>query len=135
MQLTIITACFNSSKTIRQLLESLHSSELNNFEHLIIDGNSSDSTVEIIKNFIELRNLENIRIFSEEDNGIYDALNKGIQLSSGDVIGFLHSDDLLYNSKTLDIIMNHIEGTDLDGVYGDLQYFDENLTEQKRRSA
>ena len=91
--ITVITVCFNSEKTIINCLESVKSQTFKNYEHLIIDGNSSDKTVEIIKNF----NNEKIRLISEKDDGIYDAMNKGLKNSRGKILGILNSDDMFYS--------------------------------------
>ncbi|RCS26238.1 glycosyltransferase [Polaribacter sp. WD7] len=95
MLLSIITATFNSEKTLSKTIESLLSQKTTNFEYIIVDGNSTDKTTEIIKSFekkFEERNINYVWI-SEKDKGIYDAFNKGIDLASGDWISFLGSDD------------------------------------------
>ena len=102
MKISIITATYNSVSTLKNTLNSLHSQKFKNFEHIIIDGGSSDGTIDLIKN-----NKNNFTTFiSEPDNGIYDALNKGISLAKGQIIGFLHSDDILSNNNILTQINN-----------------------------
>jgi glycosyltransferase len=89
IKISIVTATFNSEDTLLDCLESFASQNYFNKEHIVIDGGSSDSTIKIIN-----ENLNSVSSFvSERDNGIYDALKKGIFLSTGEVIGFLHSDD------------------------------------------
>ena len=92
MKVSIITACFNSEKTIKTTIESVLHQTYSNIEYIIIDGKSSDSTIEIVKEYMPLFRGR-LRYISEKDNGIYDAMNKGIRLSKGDVIGIINSDD------------------------------------------
>tara|TARA_B100000989_G_scaffold192212_1_gene144914 strand:- start:5283 stop:6047 length:765 start_codon:yes stop_codon:yes gene_type:complete len=124
--ITVITVCFNSEKTIINCLESVNSQTFKNYEHLIIDGNSSDKTVEIIKNF----NNEKIRLISEKDDGIYDAMNKGLKNSRGKILGILNSDDMFYSNRSLEIISKNLEDEKVDAVYGDLLIVN-NLIEKK----
>lgn len=88
-KISILIACYNSSKTIKKTISSLKKQKYKNFEIIVIDGGSSDNTVNIIKSF----KLKNIKIISEQDNGIGDAWNKGLKLCRGDIIGILNSDD------------------------------------------
>lgn len=120
MKVTIITATLNNSETIAETINSISSQDFFDIEHIIIDGSSSDGTLEIIKDY-QSKN-KSIKLFSESDNGVYNALNKGLSLATGDIIGFLHSDDV-FGSKTIISEINSIfENNDVDGVYGDLQY-------------
>jgi len=91
-----------------------------NIEYILVDGNSTDRTLEIIKQ--KAIEHSNIKFISEKDDGIYDALNKGIKLATGDVIGFVHSDDLLANEHIIQEIANTFIKNNVDGVYGDLHY-------------
>jgi glycosyltransferase involved in cell wall biosynthesis len=96
---SIITVCYNSEKTIERTITSLRNQTYQNFEYIIIDGGSTDSTLEIIK-----KNLDVVSILvSEKDEGIYDAMNKGIDLASGEIIGIINSDDW-YENDTLENI-------------------------------
>ena len=96
-KISIITVAFNSSKTIKGTIESIISQDYNNIEYLIIDGGSKDGTMEIVKSY-----SEHVKYYvSEPDNGIYDAMNKGIRAATGDVIGILNSDDFYPNSFVL----------------------------------
>ena len=118
MKLTIITATFNSAANIAQCLQSVNSQTYTSVEHIIVDGASTDETLEIIKTTPN-RVTE---IISEPDKGIYDALNKGIQKATGDVIGFLHSDDRLASPGILQMIAETFQKTAADGIYGNLVF-------------
>jgi Glycosyltransferases involved in cell wall biogenesis len=125
MKISIITATYNSAKTIKTNIDSINEQSFKNIEHIIIDGASVDDTLEIIR----AKSRKNLIIRSEPDKGIYDALNKGISLASGDIIGFLHSDDCFYSPKTLEDIANKfIDNISFpaDVVYGDLVFTDKN---------
>lgn len=97
-------------------------------EHIIIDGNSSDRTLDVLVTITNKFPKANIRVYSEPDAGIYDALNKGIEKANGDVIGFVHSDDLLASPKILEHIVKTIISQNSDGVYGNLRYVQKNNT-------
>lgn len=107
--LSVVTVCFNSEQTIRRTIESLLNQSFNNFEYLIIDGKSSDKTVEIIQSFEQKFKQKKIsyRWFSEKDNGIYDAFNKGVLKSTGKWVSFIGSDDY-YLVNALDNYFNEI---------------------------
>ena len=123
LRLSIITVVYNSFKTIRDSINSVLSQSYKNFEYIIIDGGSNDGTLDVI---CEYRNNIDILI-SERDNGIYDALNKGIKVATGDVIGILHADDVYFNENTLsDINKTFSNKITLDGVYGNLLYTKQN---------
>tara|TARA_B100000989_G_C19526058_1_gene466929 strand:+ start:1992 stop:2678 length:687 start_codon:yes stop_codon:yes gene_type:complete len=94
--------------------------DYSSIEYIIIDGKSSDSTTEIVKNYQATYSY--IKMVSENDSGIYDALNKGLALATGDVIGFLHSDDLFPSNTIISELATKINDNNLDGIYGDLQY-------------
>ena len=119
MKVSIITACYNSSKTIRETYLSVKNQTYSNIEHLFIDGQSTDETLEILNNF---SNQKNIKIISKSDSGIYDALNNGLKSATGDIIGFVHSDDMLASSSIIYEIILKFKEKNLDGVYGDLEY-------------
>ncbi|MFD2543291.1 glycosyltransferase family 2 protein [Lacinutrix gracilariae] len=123
MKVSIITATYNSEATIASCMRSVIQQKYANIEYVIIDGNSSDSTLDRVKQLQSecLNNIE-VRILSEPDKGIYDALNKGINLATGGVIGFVHSDDILANPNTIQNMVTTMKKNNLDGVYGDLQY-------------
>ncbi|WP_288497904.1 glycosyltransferase family 2 protein [uncultured Erwinia sp.] len=118
MKVSIITATYNSEKTIKDTILSLESQSYDNIEHIIIDGGSRDKTLDIIKKYSTKVSL----IVSEPDKGIYDALNKGILKSSGDVVGFLHSDDLLAYPEAISDLVETFNNNECDAVYADLEY-------------
>ncbi len=125
MKLSIITICYNSQSSIRETIESVKSQVINNLEYIIIDGGSSDRTLDIIKNYKIVNNC-----ISEKDNGIYDAFNKGIRNATGDIIGFLNSDDIFHNENSLKAILDSFDDN-TDCVFGDLVYTD-NKNQTKR---
>ena len=86
MKISIITACYNSSATIGDTLKSVAAQDYKDIEHIIVDGGSTDDTLEIVKQYPHI-----VKVVSEKDDGIYDAMNKGISLATGDVIGILNS--------------------------------------------
>lgn len=118
MKFSIITATWNSGKTVEDTIRSFISQDYPNTEYIIIDGASSDSTLDIVRSFGDRID----HIVSEKDKGIYDALNKGIKLATGDIIGFLHSDDIYAHSSVLSMIASIFESSQVDAVFGDLDY-------------
>lgn len=121
MKISIITACFNNEKTIKDTLLSVSNQTYNNNEHIIIDGKSSDKTKEIINQFPHIS-----KVVSEPDSGIYDALNKGIKLATGDIIGFLHADDFFHHDTVLQEIADFFEKNPaVDAIYGDIVFVNE----------
>jgi len=132
MKITLITVCFNSESTIQDTLESVLHQTFKNYEYLIIDGKSKDRTIEIVKEY-EPKFNGRLRWISEKDKGLYDAMNKGIQKASGDIIGILNSDDILANHKTLEIIEKTFLKNRCDGTYSDLEIRDEKLEKVERK--
>ena len=126
MKVSIITATNNSEKTIEDCIKSLLSQVYLNIEFIIIDNNSTDLTLKIIERY-KLKN-KSIRLISEPDSGLYDALNKGIGYASGEIIGFLHSDDLYFDCYSVFDVVNYFRDNKFDGVYGDLQYVNKENT-------
>jgi len=120
LKITIITVCFNSEKTITSTLNSVLNQNFNEIEHIIIDGWSTDKTISITKKYSHIK-----KIISEPDNGIYDAMNKGIKIATGDIIGFLNSDDFFANNNVLSrVASTFINNPNLQGCYADLIYTD-----------
>lgn len=117
MKISIITACYNSAATIGDTLASVAMQDYPSIEHIIIDGSSSDNTLDIVNRFPHV-----VKVVSERDNGIYDAMNKGIAVATGDVIGILNSDDVYTSGNVLSTVMKEFENTSIDAVYADLQY-------------
>ena len=122
MKVSLITATYNSEISIKTCLDSIVSQDYSDLEYLFIDGGSSDNTLSIIKKYRQ--NNPFIKMVSEKDYGIYDALNKGISAASGDIIGFVHSDDFLASSDIINDIVSMMKTESLDGVDGNLQYVD-----------
>ena len=118
MKFSIITVCCNPGKRISDTIESVLSQDYPDIEHIVIDGASTDGTVELVKSYGNKIG----KFVSEPDNGLYDALNKGINLAAGDVIGFVHSDDSYAGSSILSTIARTFETSKADAVYGDLVY-------------
>lgn len=117
MTISIITACYNSARTIRDTLTSVGQQDYLEIEHIIVDGRSTDETLGIVNQFPYIA-----KILSEKDTGIYDAMNKGIRLATGDVIAILNSDDVYANNHVLTKVMDLFADPKIDAVYGDLQY-------------
>lgn len=129
MKISLITVCYNSDKTIKDTLESVLKQTYTNYEYIIVDGKSTDKTMKIVNSY--RHKFKNIKIISEKDRGLYDAMNKGIQNSTGDIIGILNSDDILANEKVFEKIINNIDN--YDGIYSNLLMLDENLDKPYRR--
>ena len=128
-KISIITVAFNSAKTIKDTIESILSQDYNNIEYIIIYGVSSDETIDIVESY-----SEKISYFiSEKDNGIYDAMNKGIKAATGDIVGILNSDDFYPNSFVLSNVAKSFKKYNCDAVYGDLVYVKEKDTTQIKR--
>ena len=130
IKISIITATWNCAGTLLDCMASVARQDYAHREHIIIDGLSTDGTVDLIK-----LHTDQIGIFkSERDEGIYDALNKGIKLATGDVIGFLHSDDFYASNNVLSKIAKVFEDPSVCAVYGDLEYVSkQNATKVIRR--
>ena len=109
MKISIITATYNSEATLKSSMLSVLNQSFQNIEYVIIDGNSTDETLELVKQHqLKFPQIE-FKILSEPDSGIYDALNKGVQLATGEVIGFVHSDDILADNQIISKIANQFE--------------------------
>lgn len=120
LKISVVTACFNSQATIGEAIGTLKRQRWSHVEHVVIDGLSQDDTVAIARETLG----ESDVLVSERDHGIYDALNKGIEQASGDVVGFLHSDDLYANDEVLSKVASCFADPGIGAVYGDLQYVD-----------
>jgi len=130
IKFSIITATFNSELTIADALNTVAMQSYPHIEHLIIDGKSSDKTLDIIKK----HGNKNLRLSSEADAGIYDALNKGISKASGDVIGFLHADDVYAGSQIIEKLAKLFQEKQVDAAYGDLHYVSKSDTSKTIRN-
>ena len=118
MKISIITVVFNGKKTIKDTINSVLSQTYKNIEYIIIDGNSNDGTIEIIKSYGDKIS----HFISESDNGIYDAMNKGIKLSTGDIVGILNSDDFYIDNKVIAKVAKEFNDKKVDSMYADLVY-------------
>ncbi len=121
MKITIITVVFNGAHTISDCIESVLSQDYGDVEYIIIDGNSTDDTLKIIERY----GSSVQRVVSEPDRGIYDAMNKGVRLATGDVIGILNADDVYASSEVLTEVAGALLRDGTDAVYGDLVYTDQ----------
>ena len=124
MKVSIITATYNSEKTLKDTLESVLKQTYTDYEHIIVDGLSKDSTMKIVKEY-ESKYNGKLRYISEKDTGIYDAMNKGIKMATGDIVGLLNSDDMYADSSVLQKIVDKFKETNCDGTYGNLIFMDE----------
>lgn len=119
MKITLITVSYNSDETIRSTIESIAAQNYQELEYIIVDGGSSDSTLDIVNEFPNLVS----RCISEPDKGIYDAMNKGVQISTGDVIGILNSDDFYQSDNVLNEVAELFNADPLlDVALGDIDY-------------
>jgi len=116
-KISIITATYNSAATLPDTLRCMGEQDYPNIEHILIDGVSKDATLEIARGFPHLS-----RIYSEPDHGIYDTMNKGLRLATGDVIGILNSDDFYTHPEVLSRVMAQMERTGAEMLYADLEY-------------
>ena len=138
MKISLITACYNSEATIRTAIESVLSQKGVDVEYIVVDGGSKDGTVDVIKEYAEktlnsqlLTPNFTFRWLSESDHGMYDAINKGIRMATGDVVGILNADDVLASDETLEHIAKAFESGGVesggvaervDCVYADIRF-------------
>jgi glycosyltransferase involved in cell wall biosynthesis len=118
VKVSIITVCYNSEKTINDTLKSIQSQSYPDIEYIVIDGLSKDTTNDIVAKYKELVSIH----ISEKDNGLYDAMNKGISLATGDIIGILNSDDVLAENNVIEKVVAGFVDKNIDAVYSDLIY-------------
>jgi len=124
--ISIITVTFNSEKTVERTLQSVAAQTYRDIEHIVIDGASTDGTLSILDKY-----RQGISYFSSEaDAGMYDAINKGLRVAKGDVIGLLHSDDLFAHDAVVADIAEQFADRQVDGIYGDAVFFSP-VSEQK----
>ncbi|MFM9840743.1 MAG: glycosyltransferase family 2 protein [Cyclobacteriaceae bacterium] len=122
MKISLLTVSFNSASTIQDTIESIRSQDYKNIEYIAVDGNSKDGTVEIIKSYDSFIS----KWISEPDKGIYDAMNKAIQLATGDVVGILNSDDFYSTNTIISQVAEAFTDEKVDVVFGDLVFVDPN---------
>jgi glycosyltransferase len=130
LKISVLTVSYNAEKYLDATINSVLSQSYPNVEYIIIDGNSSDNTVSIIKKYED----KITRWVSEKDRGMFDALNKGISMATGDVIGMLHTDDFYPNTEVLKQVAAAFEQSDAEVVYGDLEYVHPTETDKVYRN-
>jgi glycosyltransferase involved in cell wall biosynthesis len=124
VKISIITVTYNSAATLEQTIRSVIGQTYKNIEYIIVDGKSTDGTLGIVEKYISAI----AKVHSEKDEGLYDGINKGIAMATGDVIGILHSDDFYANPDVLQRYSDAFTKTGADAVYADLHYVDRNNT-------
>lgn len=132
MKVSIITSCFNRDATIGQTIESVLAQDYPDIEYIVIDGASSDCSMDVIGRYRDDGALA--KVVSEPDDGMYEAINKGIRLATGDIVGLLHSDDFFFNSHVISDIVDIFNSTGADLVYGNGLYVDAADTERVVRN-
>lgn len=121
LKVTIITVCYNSDKTIERTIQSTLSQNYENIEYIVIDGNSSDHTLSVINKYKKKIS----KIISEPDKGMYDALNKGVRLGTGEIIGILHADDVFAKDNVISKVVKEFQKDDIDALFADCIYEDD----------
>lgn len=129
MKVSIITVVYNGAEFVRSCIESVLNQTYDNIEYIVVDGKSTDGTVDIIKSY----GTKVARFVSEPDKGLYDAMNKGIQLATGDVIGLLNADDFYRHNRVIENMVATFKKNDSDAVYGDMLYVDRTDTSKLKR--
>jgi len=117
MKVSIVTTTYNSAATVKDTLDSVKMQDYPNIEHILVDGRSNDSTIDIIASYPHVA-----QYVSEEDQGLYDAINKGIRMSTGDIVGILNSDDFFPDPTVISSIVKAFEEKKVDAVYGDIAF-------------
>ena len=121
MKISLITVSFNSAETIRDTFESVLAQNYEDYEYIVVDGLSKDGTVDIIKEY-EPKFNGRMHWISEKDSGLYDAMNKGIRMATGEVVGILNSDDFFSDNSVLESVNNGFSTVSTDAVYADVKY-------------
>lgn len=124
MKVSIITATYNSVKTLEGTIKSILAQTYADIEYIIIDGDSTDGTQQLIRQY-EPQFGEHLKWLSEKDCGIYDAMNKGIKMATGEIVGILNSDDYFTNNNVIELMMAAFKDSNLDAVYGDIHFIRE----------
>jgi glycosyltransferase involved in cell wall biosynthesis len=119
MKISIITVCFNAARTIEQTIESVLAQSYTDLEYIVIDGGSKDRTVEILEKY-----KNQLTYISEKDEGIYDAMNKGIRMATGDIIGVIGADDFYPNNEVLSKVALAFKNNDTDSAFGNVKFVD-----------
>jgi glycosyltransferase involved in cell wall biosynthesis len=129
MRISIITATFNSAATIAETMRSVEEQDYPHIEHIVVDGHSQDDTLEIVQKYPHTATL-----ISEKDEGIYDAMNKGIRAATGDIIGILNSDDIYADEHVISKVAKIFGDPEIQVCYGDLEYVDASNTSRITRT-
>lgn len=132
MKISIITATYNSAATVRDTIDSVLRQAYSDYEYIIKDGGSKDKTLEICKEY-EPRFGGRMKIISAPDKGIYDAMNIGIEVAAGDVVGLLNSDDFYTSNDVLQVIADTFLKNDIDAVYGDIHFVKDGALDKQVR--
>lgn len=130
MKVSIITSCYNRGETVRGAIESVLAQDYPDIEYIIVDGASTDDSMSIINEYRD----KIAKIVSEPDHGMYEAINKGIKMATGDVLGLVHSDDFLFDNHVISDVVKKFEETNVDFVYGDGIYVNYHNTEKLVRN-
>jgi len=128
-KISIITVCFNSAATIRETIDSVLAQDYPSIEYIIVDGASIDGTIDIVREYGDRIDV----VISEPDRGIYDAMNKGIRVATGDVVGLINSDDFYADDSSVSRLIACMQATDADTVFADLAIVDGKDTERTIR--
>lgn len=118
MKISVITVTYNRAAVLKNAIESVLKQKFNDYEYIVVDGASKDNTVDILKQY-EPRFEGRMHWISEPDKGLYDAINKGIKMASGDIVGIINSDDFFHREDTLDIISKQFDNSEIEAIYGD----------------
>lgn len=130
MKVSVITVCYNAEKTIENTIKSVVSQTYSDIEYIVIDGKSIDSTVEVIRKY-----MDNVSyLISEEDTGIYNAMNKGIKASTGEILYFLNANDYLFDENVIKDVVKYFNKIKTNIVFGDISFIKENGEEKELRS-
>lgn len=119
MKISVITVCYNAEKVIEQTMQSVVNQSYTDIEYIIVDGGSTDGTMELVREYVDDKR---VRYISEPDNGIYDAMNKGIHLATGDYLEFLNAGDVFVNNDVIKAVVQKIDENSADVMYGDIIY-------------
>lgn len=130
MKVSIITSCYNRAATIRSAIESVLAQDYKDIEFIVVDGSSTDGSLDIIREYADRISI----IISEPDHGMYEAINKGIRVATGEIIGLLHSDDFFYDNGVIGRIVERMKRTYADFLYGDGLFVDPDNTNKVVRN-